>query len=696
MTLTRTASGGPGRRPGSVTGRTAAVLVATGVLLAGSCGGSPPARPELPAWDQLASRIEGGVVSRQLALDAFATILGPIPGGHPVAAEELGTPSGTAALRWVMGHWDQLEPAQRDAVHARLGLDPAGSPRPGALGLRSGQSKALLLLGQVDGRENQILQEMTERVAADLVAQHPVSLPPVLALTTHEPGGTGPEVYATTMPVNPADDGGWRLVERGSFDTCVIMLHPPAMRLFERVQGGTAPPLQLRAILAHELVHCHQMNAAPRVQMFYGNPPWIVEGSAAWGGLLYAYPDQPSPTPGDTWWDAWYARPGPDLFDRSYDAIGFWSQVEPLAAWPLLRLAMEGGHTSLEVFDRGLSARSRFLARWATGYVRDANLGPDWYATGPGVGGQAPARAAPTTLGPGETQALPTRPGGIPTARSFDHADLRFRPEVQIVRVRMSAWGAIHWGGDPASTDDLLEPGSLYWYCVDPAGCACPSGDPPSIPPVDSGFASVALAGRASRQAMLAFTGHPDPPQVWVQTDTVASLASTICLTPDDEDEPDPLDLPDCGTWLSEAELMAAVPGANHVVTGTGILTEDPDLTVAFCDFDLVRNPQDAAPWFDWDIYLQVVLSLGERVADPAWEAGARPPGCVDQPLPGGTAGCVRERPGSVDVRVRVGPLSYLSVSATVTTTAGAPDLPASQLREAATAIAELVVARSP
>jgi hypothetical protein len=47
-------------------------------------------------------------------------------------------------------------------------------------------------------------------------------------------------------------------------------------------------------------------------------------------------------------------------------------------------------------------------------------------------------------------------------------------------------------------------------------------------------------------------------------------------------------------------------------------------------------------------------------------------------------------------VHVRVGPLSYLFVKTTVTTTDGAPDLSASQLREATTAIAELAVARSP
>jgi hypothetical protein len=667
------------------------------VLLAGSCGGSPPARPDQSAWEQLAGRIEGGVVSKQLALDAFATILGPIPGGHPVAAERLGTPSGTAALRWVMGHWDQLDPAQQDAVHAVLGdHDDASSSGPGAMGPRFGRSQALPLVEQVDGRENQILQEMTERVAADLVAQHPVSLPPLLVLTTRKPHESSPKAYASTMPVNPAG-GGWQLVARGSFDTCVILVHPPGLTLFEQVQAGTVPALQLHTVLAHELVHCHQLKVAPDVQAFYRNPPWIVEGFAAWAGLLHVYPAAPSPAPGDSWWDTWFAQPYPDLFNRTHDAVGFWSQVEPPAAWPLLRFAMEGAHTSLEVFDRALFAHSQFLARSAMGHVRNANLGPDWYATGPGAGGQAPARATPTTLGPGESQELPTRPGASATARSFDHADLRFGPEVQIVRVRMSAWGAIHWGGDAASPDDLLEPGSVYWYCLDPAGCACPSGDPPSIPIADSGFASVGLADRAFRQALLAFTGHPDPPQVWVHADTVESLNSSICVPPDDDQsDPDPLDPADCATWLSEAELMAAVPGANHVVSGQGILTEDPDLTVAFCNWDLVRNPKDAAPWFDWDIYLQVALSLGERVADPDWEAGVRPPGCVDQQLPGGTAGCVRERPGAVDVHVRVGPLSYLFVKTTVTTTDGAPDLSASQLREATTAIAELAVARSP
>ncbi|MGH8916591.1 MAG: hypothetical protein ACRDZM_19010, partial [Acidimicrobiia bacterium] len=94
------------------------------ILMVGSCGGN--AAPEGPvpgdvadvtAWDRvLDGMTDESVVPLDTALQAFALAIGPLPGVEAPEGQRKPIPSGSGAVRWLLGRWDELTAEQQGTV----------------------------------------------------------------------------------------------------------------------------------------------------------------------------------------------------------------------------------------------------------------------------------------------------------------------------------------------------------------------------------------------------------------------------------------------------------------------------------------------------------------------------------------------------------------------------------------------------
>jgi hypothetical protein len=349
------------------------VLVLLLVVLTG-CSAQPhkprvgPSPSDLAptAWQTLADRIgPHGEVSKQLALDMFATVIGPIPDGNKVSGQ-LGTRSGTAALWNVLRHWKQLTAAQRASVLSVTDGPVSQAPPTSTNAVAPS------------------LQAFTEQVQSELDELD--SRYVVFPVSTRYGTPTEGAVASTWAQFHG------KKVVAGEADECVIGYSTEMFQLFELAGGNPAALAELKLNVAHELMHCHQIGLERlHIERRVGAPDWIKEGSAEWVAYLYAYPSSEAPA---VVWSEFFNNPSNDLFRRTYDAVGFWAYLDH--PWEVLADAMDRrwSKQAMEGISSDVLAavrNSQGLYQWAMKVVRKPGLGPSWDMAAPGLGNQRPA-----------------------------------------------------------------------------------------------------------------------------------------------------------------------------------------------------------------------------------------------------------------------------------------------------------------
>lgn len=502
--------------------RMARRYVASTVLLAGvltACSDEPPpdkAPSVSSAWETLTDRLgPDGEVPLDVALDAFATLVGPVDGGEVVGVPGPEMTSGTPAVRWVLGHWDQLTAAQRQDVDEGLGLGPGGT-------VGSGTS---MLLAEAGAGGDLTLEQIVAEVAAELTARFPrfTSLPRVVTSTRKSKSG----VLAWTYPLA----GAKKAVGSDIPTACRIDFFGGAVHFHDLYLDHSDPTrsqnalLRLRMTSAHELMHCHQLSQSPTPKEYYKSPPWVAEGSAQWGEYMFAFGDTPPPQPLESW-KGYFKVPKQDLFTSDYDAIGFWSHAEN--PWDLLAFAMQrpwatdfpsAGASVLAEKDRS----SKPLESYAMAFTRQPSLGTGWEASGPGLLDERPPASKTVILGVG------TRHTGSVPKRGFAYETVRLKDDVDVLYLSSKASGAIHWGTAADGPDDLIGgAGTDQWFCVAAGGCVCPDGTSPT--------SGLALLARPFREASTAFfgaqaSGKPSPTSrtVRMAADGFDRLVEKLC-----------------------------------------------------------------------------------------------------------------------------------------------------------------------
>lgn len=355
-------------------------------------------------------------------------------------------------------------PSAHSPLSARIfPAQPIGTARPGA-------DPACLHPRDRLTPEGQFYRTLVNIYYPRLSAKFGFSLPdcPVLF---DQPTSSPPEAIAWATPTD-AQHG-----TSGKMASCWISIRPDARTTYQRGQ--------LTSFIVHELFHCFSAAAAPTVDSFNHLGKWIKEGMATWASLELVGSD---PVTTD-WWKVYLTTPSRQLFARENDALGFFAQLTQAGASPwnvVNRLFAERDDRILYhiLADPG---GETFLNAWASGYVGQPNLGPDWtisadYAPALGTTLQA---TPPLTAETGKSQPVQAPPFTIATYGVSTRTD--------VVHLQISGHARLH---DLDGNDSVNISLGDAFFCSRQPDCTCPAGSIYHGPPLIkiSGF-YLALTG---------------------------------------------------------------------------------------------------------------------------------------------------------------------------------------------------------
>jgi hypothetical protein len=426
---------------------------------------APPPAAETPWEAELDDVAPDGSRSLDSALQLFAMAYGPVPGVED-AGRGSGAVEGTLARRAVLGHYDELTAEQKIAVDAWLAPDPdAPFVLIGPEAERSSPRNALALSGPglfiaADEEENLTpAQQAVQDATTDYRFAIEAKIGPI-------PGPIKLSFPDIVDPTALADaDGIW---VNNVYTGCEI-------RWFKNGLADAALNILLTA--AHEVFHCFQAAAIqPRLKYLLA-PDWYQEGGAEWVSYVIAG------APQDTgFWTRYVDNPHKPLFARTYDAVGFWADLDAtgIDPWPRWK-AIWAAYDNEPAWVATGGEADRFLDSWASGWFRDPARGPDWEMTGPGI---PPGRNVleSVSVSNGSSAAVQADPYTNAQYNANSGADVFVVTGTGHIRI---------------SDRTIDEPQPIgQHFCTKSGGCTCPDGKPPPFPVTDlAPFFVVAVTG---------------------------------------------------------------------------------------------------------------------------------------------------------------------------------------------------------
>jgi len=445
------------------------------------------------AFDQVIAMLgPDGEVSSEMALQAFALAIAPIPGVTPPSGSNP-SPNADAALEWILGTWDELSSAQRTAVQTALDALPDPFIDDATSADISGASVSLAAWHQQTGAaEWNCISSRDDPasytgLSAAVVPYWKMAADASAAITRHLRRATVSELgvclvsgaeMAGRVLTSVFDAQGERL---GIPQHCVIYVNLDA----------DIDPGDLGYIMAGGTFGCFKPTADPNepLKEYYGRviAPWVRGGSSAWVAATIA--EELFGGPGDGAgkpWSEYLTEPGESLFRRVDSAIGFMAQVDQdqPSAWDVIdRMLLAADPLAALYVATG--TRQSFIRRWAAGYFRDASRGPDWDILGPGIPTDT-AEAGSIEVANGETQGMAAPAFAVSIADLSTSADI-------------TTFASTHLRIHDGVQDLPYVPSQAY--CTregGPDACACPTGTPgagrPSLPALNA-EAKLAVTG---------------------------------------------------------------------------------------------------------------------------------------------------------------------------------------------------------
>jgi hypothetical protein len=341
----------------------------------------------------------------------------------------------------------------------------------------------------------EIAAEIGRRLGAHLTRPIVVLGDYVQEALPHPPGATHSTTLAVADAMRPVADPakpGYRMwvpqrpPAEQRMDTCVIGIS---------VDLATAPPLTRTSYLAHEVMHCYQRELLT-FDGFIAMPEWVKEGTAQFVGEDYAGVGTVNNEP---YWRR-YLTDQSSLFDRSYDAMGFFFHLKSRGVDPYRSIkqavlasaaaaeATPGSSSALLMAVIRADGGDAVFSEWPTSLARRSDLGGTWDLVAPGITSDT---RAPLVGSVSE---------GAPFELTVDAAQQKLVylafPRGEVLRLAIEGYGGIHW--DPTGGNgrtELYTLGHIGSYCV--AGtCTCPDGStPPGVREVQSTPAFIAVSG---------------------------------------------------------------------------------------------------------------------------------------------------------------------------------------------------------
>lgn len=220
---------------------------------------------------------------------------------------------------------------------------------------------------------------------------------------------------------------------------------------------------------------------------------WIFDGAAAWGAVNVT-----NPAGARGWWANYLQSPETPLFERSFDAIGFYAHLSEVGVDTFAAMKqMFATGSDPAAFAVAGATSDTFMTTWASGLARQPDRGSPWDATGPYMPGDS-APITSTSVGSGTSTTL----SAAPYTNSIYQLDVT----ADIVSLDASGYARL--------SDTAIDVPRLGQnrYCTRAEGCdTCPDGTPISNPPpaLQPG-ALLALSG-GSKATMVTIDGQDLP-----------------------------------------------------------------------------------------------------------------------------------------------------------------------------------------
>jgi hypothetical protein len=389
-------------------------------------------------WQGITAGIVDGQVPLETSLQAFAYLFNvEIPGVQvPAGAASDDAPtSGSGALRWVMAHWAELTPGQRDVVDRVRQSRPGDLviPVTGPAGERLGTADRLASIGsRLPG--GTIPRPVTADAPAATVAE--AVRDDLFATITHIGQKLGLPVireglFLKDVTLTLTEESGLRkdgsytfwltqsALESGHYSPCNLTLYK---NMWSKETAGQPLSATMHVTLTHEVIHCYQYQVINDVVISDLMPPWIMEGSAIWLAGNDTGIVEPM-TPG-MWTTHIMGQPETALTARTYDAYGWYALLDHLGRpmWSLIADAWRGAATSVgsarsEAFIGVLNGDADDLRRaWAPLHAREESWNDPWVPYGLGLPPDVRAPRTPVVAsGAGYTASLPDRSNAVYT-----------------------------------------------------------------------------------------------------------------------------------------------------------------------------------------------------------------------------------------------------------------------------------------
>jgi hypothetical protein len=405
--------------------------------------------PPVSAWDKVADQVRpDGSVSEQTALEAFVLAYGPLPGVHPPAGPPARIPSDDVAGDWITPFLSRLPARQRRLVEQRLGITTSASGAHVSFCL-------LLCYGDPTFKPDAALQAIVDAYVNDYAPQLGQLKLTVVAGTSQQESS----FLADAAPLLSS------LGRQGHAPQV------PAICRIRMLPGGQArDSADQHWILAHELFHCYEFSILG-ARVWHGLPKdWVTEGMATWA----AFAIDPVPNYADGFIRQYIVQPHTPLFERSYDAVGFWDHLQDVdgALWSAIPGILNAGGNVAE-FDASGANSTAFLEGWGSSVMRAVpGNDPNWNMILPFGPPVIPAFGA---LNPGGLGVLPGQGAVSAPAYGTSQYLIRSNPHEPIMNVAIDGSARLSYDKNYTDLSDA-------WFCTI-AACACPPGTTGSIPP---------------------------------------------------------------------------------------------------------------------------------------------------------------------------------------------------------------------
>jgi hypothetical protein len=226
-------------------------------------------------------------------------------------------------------------------------------------------------------------------------------------------------------------------------------------------------------VIAHEVFHCFQKEITPQAKFESG---WLEEGLARWVDLSLFPNTHLAVALGSL--TEYYETPERELFDRKYDAVGFWAHVQDVTheLWKHIPAIVFAGadYHNLAAFKAALEDdESSFLDSWGSS-AADVPSGPtpSWRPTSP-LGRYWPSLYTPSSVS--------TSTGF--TVKPYTTDLLKIDPNSALPLITISMEPAVHgtFGVSEGYVDGAIT-SKLFCSAASPSECQCPTGYTGTVP----------------------------------------------------------------------------------------------------------------------------------------------------------------------------------------------------------------------